>query len=169
MFNRSFKARIDGFDARIRRQKGNNADQQYLRCHLLFELDADIAGEIGGPAPRVFALMANGADDGSVGPIPITLNSRAVNVRFRVANKYHVISETISLSLKAIPPSSANVSPMLQVTVSFLAGPNDLSMLWDQMGRQVGIRMDRQQLELPGVGSAPAPNDEQQEQQEVVQ
>lgn len=155
MFNSSFKARINGYDCRIRSQRGNNEEQAYVSLHLLFEFTPEVAAEIAGPAPRVLEAMMIKSEHGSVGAIPIRLNSRAVNVRFRIGNKHHVVKDTIALSLRAIPPTATNMQAMLGVKVSFLAGPNDVAMLWDQMGKHVGVRMDREQLELPGMGTAP--------------
>lgn len=152
MFNQSFKARVDGFDARIRAQKGNNAEQQYVRLHLLFEFDEQLAAEIGGPAPGVYQAMTASYDDGSVGAVPLSLNSRAVNVRFRVGRKNHTVKDTISLDVKAMPPTSKNLSAMLQAKVSFLATEADVATLWEIMGRSVSVKMDRQQLTFPGMG-----------------
>jgi len=153
MFNRSFKARVEGYDCRVRKQKGNNEEQAYIRLHLLFEFSPEVAAEIGGPAPRVYELMTRESDEGTIGAVPLRLNSKAVNVRFKVGNKHHVVKDTIDLSLRATPPGATTLEPMLAVNVSFLGGPNDIAMLWEHMGRHVAVRMDREQLELPGMGS----------------
>ena len=155
MFNSSHKARIDGFDCRIRRQAGNNEEQSYARLRLLFEFTPEIAAEIGGPAPRIYDALAQDYDGDGLGAVPIRLNASAVNVRFRVDNKYHVVQNTIALTMRAQPPTATNLQPMLAVRVSFLAGENDIAMLWSHMGEHVGVRMDRQQLELPGMAREP--------------
>jgi hypothetical protein len=153
MFNKSFKARVEGYDCRVRKQKGNNEEQAYVRLHLLFEFSAEVAAEIGGPAPRIHEIMTRESDEGAIGAVPLRLNSRAVNVRFHVGNKHHVVKDTIDLALRATPPGATSLEPMLAVRVSFLAGPNDVAMLWEHLGNQVAVRMDREQLELPGMGN----------------
>lgn len=155
MFNKSFTARIDGLDARIRREKGNNQDQAYLRLHLLFEFDAELAGEIGGPAPGILEAITTEYDAGKVGGVALTLASKAVNVRFRVGKKTHVIKDTIALDTRVMPPNGKNLSPMLAVKVSFLAVEADVMTLWNLLGQSATVKMDRQQLELPGMGAPP--------------
>ena len=157
MFNTSFNARVEGFSARVRQQKGNNQDQRYVRLNLLYEFDEPMAAEIGGPAPGVLAAMMADYDAGRVGAVPLTLNSRAVNVRFRVGRKNHVIRDTVGLDTRAIPPTAKNLSAMLAVRVSFLASADDIGTLWQLMGQQVPVQMDREQLMLPGMGGGPAP------------
>lgn len=152
MFNQPFNARIDGFDARIRNQKGNNQDQSYCRVHLLYEFDESLAAEIGGPAPGILDAMIGEFDAGKVGAVPLTINSKAVNVRFRIGRKNHTIRDTIALDTRVIPPSTKNLSAMLAVKVSFLAADSDVLTLWDAMGQTVTVRMDREQLSFPGMG-----------------
>lgn len=154
MFNQGFMARVDGFSAKIRTQAGNNDEQPCVSVSLLYELDDALASEIGGPAPGVLNAMVADYDDGKIGAVPISLNSKAVNVRLKVGRKTHTIGNTISLTVRAMPPTAKNLSAMLQVKVGFLASEADVASLWEVLGKTVTVRMDREQLELPGMGPA---------------
>lgn len=150
MFHKSFKCRIDGYDVRVRQQKGNNEDERTIRLHLLYEFTEDMAEEIGGPAPQVYKTMTTKYDNGKVGAVPIQLSARAVNVRFKTGNKIaHTIKDTTALDVSVRPPNKSNLSPMLEAKVTFLGTEEDAQTLYRNSGQHLSTKMDRKQLELP--------------------
>jgi hypothetical protein len=152
MFNRSFKAKVGTVVLDTRKQKGNNEDERTMKVTLHYQFDSVMAAEIGGDAPGVQKMLANGgskADHAKLKGGGLRLHCKDVSVKFRLGNQVHSIEHTIGLSAKCVEPLAKGTDPTLEVSVTFLPSKKDLQMVWDNQGSILGARMDRRQLVIP--------------------
>lgn len=155
MFSRLFATRIRAIALSLKRHKGNDEEEASCTVVLQYDMTEDLAAAIGGDAPALQAMLANGANGK---PMKVTrsgvlLDTKNVAIKFKSADKEELeIERTMKLKAKARQPNAEDTGPTLEAAVSFSIEDDDdatLAFLRRNLGKMVKARMDKAQLEIP--------------------
>jgi hypothetical protein len=158
MFSKLFPARVRGVALALKRSKGNDEEEAVAIVTLQYDFTPDMAEAIGGAAPQLQEMLANGGEGVKVSRSGLVLDVAEVGVKMKGADKEELtIDRTSKLKAKARQPNAEDTGPTLEAALAFhLADDEPLAFLRAHLGQLVKVRMDRRQLELPAVSEEAA-------------
>jgi hypothetical protein len=135
----------------MKRGKGDDEEQARCTVVLQYDLTPQLAEAIGGDAPALQAMLANGGGK----PMKVTrsgvvLDTKEVGIKFKGADGEELtIDRTSRLKAKARQPNAEDTGPTLEAAASFAIEDDEpLAFLRTNLGQLVKCRLDKRQLEL---------------------
>ncbi len=160
MFKEQYSARIEKASLHIVRVK--KEEKRSCSCVLCYDFTEGLAEQLGGDAPALQAMLANGGESAAtLSGCRISLD--VASVRIALADEdggEMVVEQTSHMSARASSPQAeGSASPALLVRVTWPLGDDmagSVDFLRMHLGEAVQVRMDRAQGELPFEAGAEA-------------
>jgi hypothetical protein len=157
MFGKLHPARLMEAKFTTKCQKDNDDKQKLCVVSLAYDFTPDVAEALGGAAPALQGMLANGGTEGmKVARAGVVLDVKDVGVKIKAADKEEIsVDHTLQLKAKARQPAASSATPTLDVSASFAIEDDDVTLfLTNHLDQMCKVRLDKRQLDLPTAPEA---------------
>ena len=146
MFGANHECKIGGCTPKVSKRKGE-VTERYCELSLQFPFDAKTAKGLGQAGKDALAHLQSGDQEEA----KFSINSSVITGLFKVGKSEHALKGAKGISAVATTPTKKGSGLVLTARLRFDTNKKDLCFFVDHQEDQAKVRLDKEQLDIPGT------------------